>query len=69
MGADFRIFKMTPLYIPPLKNLWGIGGYTPLGFKGAYMLCTKIFFGGIAVTTIGAAIYIYTLLYRGERML
>lgn len=46
LGADFRILEKTPQYIPPLKNLWGIRGYTPLGFKCAYMLGTKKFFGG-----------------------
>ena len=50
LGADFRILEKTPQYIPPLKNLWGIRGYTPLGFKCAYMLGTKKFFGGWGVT-------------------
>lgn len=45
LGADFRIFKMTPQYIPPFEKPLGYRGYTPLGFKGAYMLGTKNFLG------------------------
>lgn len=51
LGADFRILEKTPQYIPPLKNLWGIRGYTPLGFKCAYMLGKKIFGGWGVVYT------------------